>query len=109
MKCSCCQHENSSALKFCGECGSNLSPDTTKIRLASPESHTPKHLEERILTSKSALEAERRQLTVLFCDLEGSTALAQKLDPEQLRDLMQAYQRACKMSLCAMRGTSLST
>jgi class 3 adenylate cyclase len=41
-------------------------------------------------------EAERRQLTVLFCDLVGSTALAQKLDPEELRDLMQAYQRACR-------------
>jgi class 3 adenylate cyclase/energy-coupling factor transporter ATP-binding protein EcfA2 len=40
-------------------------------------------------------EAERRQLTVLFCDLVGSTALSQKLDPEELRDLMQLYQRAC--------------
>jgi hypothetical protein len=39
--------------------------------------------------------AERRQLTVMFCDLVGSTELATKLDPEQLRDLMQAYQRAC--------------
>ena len=40
-------------------------------------------------------EAERRQLTVMFCDLVGSTELATKLDPEQLRDVMQAYQRAC--------------
>ena len=40
--------------------------------------------------------AERRQLTVMFCDLVGSTALSQKLDPEELRDLMQAYQRACR-------------
>jgi class 3 adenylate cyclase len=39
--------------------------------------------------------AERRQLTVMFCDLVGSTALAERLDPEELRDLMQAYQRAC--------------
>jgi class 3 adenylate cyclase len=50
------------------------------------------------------LEAERRQLTVLFCDLEGSTALAQKLDPEQLRDLMQAYQRACKDVIVRYEG-----
>ena len=41
-------------------------------------------------------EAERRQLTVMFCDLVGSTDLATKLDPEQLRDLMQAYQHACR-------------
>lgn len=40
-------------------------------------------------------EAERRQLTVMFCDLAGSTELSTKLDPEQLRDLMQAYQRTC--------------
>ena len=40
-------------------------------------------------------DAERRQLTVMFCDLVGSTALAERLDPEELRDLMQAYQRAC--------------
>jgi class 3 adenylate cyclase/tetratricopeptide (TPR) repeat protein len=40
-------------------------------------------------------QAERRQLTVMFCDLVGSTALSQRLDPEELRDLMQTYQRAC--------------
>ena len=39
--------------------------------------------------------AERRQLTVLFCDLVGSTALSQRLDPESLRELMRGYQRAC--------------
>jgi class 3 adenylate cyclase/predicted ATPase len=41
-------------------------------------------------------DAERRQLTVMFCDLVGSTSLAERLDPEELRDLMQAYQRACR-------------
>ncbi|HMK21460.1 MAG TPA: adenylate/guanylate cyclase domain-containing protein, partial [Terriglobales bacterium] len=48
------------------------------------------------LQGSLSAEAERRQLTVLFCDLVGSTELATKLDPEQLRDLMQAYQRACR-------------
>ncbi len=42
-----------------------------------------------------ARDAERRQLTVMFCDLVGSTALSERLDPEELRDLMQTYQRAC--------------
>jgi class 3 adenylate cyclase len=41
------------------------------------------------------LEAERRQLTVLFCDLVGSTELAVRLDPEDLREVMRAYQAAC--------------
>ena len=45
--------------------------------------------------STATHDAERRQLTVMFCDLVGSTVLAERLDPEELRDLMQAYQRAC--------------
>ena len=40
-------------------------------------------------------DADRRQLTVMFCDLVGSTALAERLDPEELRELMQAYRKAC--------------
>ena len=43
----------------------------------------------------SAKSAERRQLTVMFCDLVNSTALSQQLDPEALRELMRAYQKAC--------------
>jgi class 3 adenylate cyclase len=42
-----------------------------------------------------SVQAERRQLTVMFCDLVGSTALAERLDPEELRGLMQAYRKAC--------------
>jgi class 3 adenylate cyclase/predicted ATPase len=49
-------------------------------------------------------EAERRQLTVLFCDLVGSTELSTKLDPEALRDLMQAYQRACREVIAHYEG-----
>ena len=52
----------------------------------------------------AASGAERRQLTVLFCDLVGSTALAQKLDPEELRDLMQAYQGACSEIVARYEG-----
>jgi class 3 adenylate cyclase len=42
-----------------------------------------------------SVSAERRQLTVMFCDLVGSTALTQELDPEKLRELMRAYQQTC--------------
>ena len=45
--------------------------------------------------SEPQREAERRQITVMFCDLVGSTALSKKLDPEELRDVMQAYRKAC--------------
>ena len=49
-------------------------------------------------------EAERRQLTVMFCDLAGSTELSQQLDPEDLRDINRAYQDACKAAIERYEG-----
>src|SRR5206468_10509770 len=57
-------------------------------RFTSPESYTPKHLAERILTSKAALEGERKQVTVLFADLKGSMELLADRDPEEARKLL---------------------
>ena len=57
-------------------------------RFASPESYTPRHLAERILTSKTALEGERKQVTVLFADLKGSMELLADRDPEEARKLL---------------------
>ena len=54
----------------------------------SPETYTPKHLAERILTSKAALEGERKQVTVLFADLKGSMELLADRDPEEARKLL---------------------
>ncbi len=51
-----------------------------------------------------AAEAERRQLTVMFCDLVGSTELSQKLDPEDLREVNRAYQDACKAAIERYEG-----
>ena len=59
------------------------------IKPKEPTAPQPAH------TGSGPPQAERRQLTVMFCDLLGSSALAERLDPEELRDLMQAYQRAC--------------
>src|SRR5262252_4121039 len=53
-----------------------------------PLSYTPKHLAERILTSRSALEGERKQVTVLFCDLVNSTPIAERLGPEHMHTLL---------------------
>mgnify|MGYP001559726957 CR=1 FL=1 len=57
-------------------------------QFASPESYTPKHLAEKILTSKSALEGERKQVTVLFADLKGSMELLAERDPEEARKIL---------------------
>ena len=63
-------------------------PGPAPSRFASPESYTPKHLAEKILTSKSALEGERKQVTVLFADLKGSMELLADRDPEEARKLL---------------------
>ena len=57
-------------------------------RFDSPESYTPRHLAERILTSKSALDGERKQVTVLFADMKGSMELIADRDPEEARQIL---------------------
>jgi class 3 adenylate cyclase len=75
--------------KFCLECGAPVaSQATAEPRFTSPESYTPKHLAEKILTSKAALEGERKQVTVLFADLKGSMELLADRDPEEARKIL---------------------
>ena len=57
-------------------------------RTPAPDSYTPKHLAERIINSKAALEGERKQVTVLFADLKGSMELLADRDPEEARKLL---------------------
>src|SRR6516225_7797937 len=72
VSCSACRAPNPPGQKFCGECGASLTGSQQSAKFPAPESYTPKHLAEKILTSKSALEGERKQVTVLFADLKGS-------------------------------------
>src|SRR5262249_12888990 len=73
--------------KFCRSCGTALTTEPAG-RFAAPESYTPKHLAEKILTSKAALEGERKQVTVLFADLKGSMELLADRDPEEARKIL---------------------
>ena len=108
MQCPACRHENSDGQKFCGECGARLTPATlgattaatppppappsrppaASDRFASPAAYTPKHLAEKILTSKGALEGERKRVTVMFSDVSGFTAMSERLDPEEVHAIM---------------------
>jgi Double zinc ribbon len=86
--CASCGFLNESGEKFCGGCGSPMSATAVTSQSApSPVSYTPKHLAERILTSKAALEGERKQVTVLFADLKGSMELLADRDPEEARKI----------------------
>src|SRR5213596_590644 len=90
--CSSCGADVEAGSKFCDGCGVLLAPPGAAgpgpARFAVPETYTPKHLAERILTSKSALEGERKQVTVLFADLKGSMELLADRDPEEARRLL---------------------
>src|SRR5216683_1630749 len=90
--CSSCGAKVEAGSKFCDGCGAPLAATPALApgppRFASPESYTPKHLAERILTSKTALEGERKQVTVLFADLKGSMELLADRDPEEARKLL---------------------
>ena len=87
VTCSACGAAVPPGRKFCGDCGQSLSTQTT-ARFQSPASYTPKHLAEKILTSKAALEGERKQVTVLFADLKGSMELLADRDPEEAQKLL---------------------
>jgi class 3 adenylate cyclase/tetratricopeptide (TPR) repeat protein len=81
---------NEGSEKFCGGCGTSLVPLPTFAapKFSSPQSYTPRHLADKILTSKAALEGERKQVTVLFADLKGSMELLADRDPEEARKLL---------------------
>src|SRR5690349_10572980 len=92
--CPSCDFLNPEGFGFCGRCGSRLAAGTEQsdrqpaAKFASPRAYTPKHLAEKILTSKSALEGERKQVTVLFADMKGSMELLADRDPEEARKLL---------------------
>lgn len=90
--CRHCRAENAPGHKFCGECGRPLPIAATgwldAVRSTAPEAYTPKALAEKILTSRSALEGERKQVTVLFADLKDSMQLLADRDPEEARKIL---------------------
>src|SRR5215510_5115526 len=111
--CPSCGFENTAQAKFCGKCGTALSVGGTPAsaqsgkgkgeqrlkRAPRPKAH-PTPTRAQVATP----EAERRQLTVMFCDLVGSTPLAEKLDPEDLRQVILAYQQTCAEQIGRFEG-----
>src|SRR5436853_4046974 len=90
--CARCGTANARSHTFCKKCGPTLGAagglSETSDLSKSPSSYTPKHLAEKVLTSRSALEGERKQVTVLFADVVGFSTLSEKLDPESVHGIM---------------------
>src|SRR5262249_1286061 len=85
--CSHCGTALSATAKFCHACAHPVAAETG-APARTPDSYTPKHLAEKILTSKSALEGERKQVTVLFADMKGSMELLPDRDAEEARKIL---------------------
>src|SRR4030095_9330609 len=90
LVCSGCGTANAPTHKFCKKCGQGLASGASQVPAGAgaPSSYTRNPLAEKILTSKAALEGERKQVTVLFADLKGSMELLADRDPEDARKIL---------------------
>ena len=102
MNCPSCGHENPAGARFCNDCGAHLAAPTTT---PEPRSYTPRHLVEKILASQSALEGERKQVTVLFADVVRSMELAERVDPEEWHRLLDRLFRILADGVHRYEGT----
>jgi class 3 adenylate cyclase/tetratricopeptide (TPR) repeat protein len=112
MPCGQCGFANQPQAKFCGECGAALPPHaraSTALPVAprphAPLSYTPTYLAEKILTSRSALEGERKQVTVLFADLKSSMELLADRDPEDAREILDPVLERMMAAVHRYEGT----
>ena len=94
--CPKCNYLNPPQFKFCNKCGSSLifpaqeAPKELSFdeKLAKIQRYLPKDLTQKILAQRDKIEGERKQVTVMFCDMEGYTGLTEKLGPEEAYSLM---------------------
>src|SRR5262245_22968033 len=125
MKCPRCQQDNPVGVKFCGACGVQFDVACPSCRALNPPTNRFCHqcgqglamavpaasagaptytADEPRSPTPDPTQAERRQLTVMFCDLVGSTALSERLDPEDVREIVRAYQEVCAQAILRFDG-----
>jgi len=107
MKCFKCQTDNPDFARYCNECGCDLEKVNSTIskKCSHLHSYTPKFLIEKILVNKSAIEGERKQVTVFFADVAGFTSMSAKLDPEQVHSVMDGAFRILMDEIHSYGGT----
>jgi len=102
MRCPACQQDNPEGARFCNGCGTRLTASTAA---AAPQTYTPPHLADKILTARAAMVGERKQVTVLFADLKGSMELLADRDPEEARRLLDAVLERMMEAVHRYEGT----
>jgi class 3 adenylate cyclase/tetratricopeptide (TPR) repeat protein len=106
LTCAQCSTELPPGAKFCLECGQPVGArPAASSHFMAPEAYTPKHLAEKILTARGDLEGERKQVTVLFADIKGSTELIGGLDPEEARKLLDPALHSMMEAVHRYEGT----
>jgi class 3 adenylate cyclase/tetratricopeptide (TPR) repeat protein len=107
VTCSTCQVRNRTSARFCRGCGRQLTtfPTNDHESYRPPVSYTPSYLIERVLDSKSVLEGERKQITVLFADVKGSLELISDRDPEDARRILDPVLELMMEAVHAFEGT----
>ena len=91
LRCGGCATELPAGAKFCLECGTPTAAPNPAAQQRDPRDYTPKHLADKILQSKSVLEGERKQVTVLFADVKGSMELAEQVDAETWHGILDRF------------------
>ena len=104
-RCSHCGTELPEAAKFCMECAQPVLGAALPPAEVAPGAYTPRHLAEKILASRTALEGERKQVTILFADVVGSTELIQGRDPEEAQRLLDGVTRLMMDAVHRYEGT----
>ena len=101
LVCPACKASIPHGRKFCGECGHNLTTPQEPVvkelsfdeKIDKIQRYLPKGLTEKILSQRSKIEGERKQVTVMFCDMEGFISFTEKLGPEDAYSIMdQVYE-----------------
>jgi class 3 adenylate cyclase len=102
-----CGTNNRAGNKFCDACGYDLRKpgDVPRIDYSKPQSYTPKFLAEKILTTRSSIEGERKLVTVLFADVASFTSIAEKLDPEEVHQIMDGCFKILMDEIHKFEGT----
>jgi class 3 adenylate cyclase len=107
VTCPTCHTSNQIGSKFCDECGHDLRGpgDLPSIRNRDVSSYTPKFLAEKILTTRSAIEGERKLVTVLFADVANYTAISETRDPEEVHEIIDGCFKILMNEIHRYEGT----